>query len=252
MGIASASKRFDFDIWNFSPERQEGKEFDQLDESIQRLYLHINFMVYLLWDLPYSVVHGSVRELALGMKANLEHEDWPQSEYYKKAQEIAPRYLDRISELHASHRGVTVTDLFRSDSRGYPGTSLVPPSATDESRDAYNIVSLSNELKQALWTGTPRVDICLPFIAIQGEVRNPPPEPPPPPRTFVSESDLAKYGPRISHLTLKDLYIKPLTTYQKAAVTAFSSNGVLRPTTQTSGARIEVHLETEDQIQTGG
>jgi hypothetical protein len=247
--VATNTKRFDFDIWGFSPEKREGKEFKDIGENNQGLYRHINFMVYLLWDLPYSVVHGPVRELALGMKANLEHDEWPTTDdYYKQAQRTAPGFLGRIADLHASHRGVTVTDLLRVDSRGYPGT---PTNPIHESRDAFNIVRLSNDLKRALWDADTRVDICLPFIDIQGTDRDTAPEP----AKFVSAEDVAKYGPRINHLTLRDLYIKPLTTYQRAAVAAFGMNGVFRPTSQTKGTLIEVTVESttdENEPSTGG
>jgi hypothetical protein len=209
------SKPLWFDITLFAPDRHTNNKHSRKNREV--VYRHINFMVHLLWGVPYhgpasrATVHGPVHLLANAMKQNVSDRDWPTE--FASAAPILKHHLPKIIKQAGKAGNPAVSDLYFGVNR------------PDTYRYAAIIEAcrcLRDELEAAGF------DICLPFIeAYDSKV---------PPDSNIFSS----YSTKLTNLTLMDLYINPvLSGTQKNAVGRLIRGGVFRPRGQQSGISIE-------------
>jgi hypothetical protein len=117
------------DIRDYSPDYidvvaagVDGSDLVENRRESANVYHHINFMIHLLWDIPYHAedsddasVHGRVDRLAEAMRDNLTREfespdprsgGWPSQ--LGAAARIMPGHLNGILQLPSVTGGVTV------------------------------------------------------------------------------------------------------------------------------------------------
>lgn len=199
-----------FDIKEYAPDRNE-KDMTAENEALYRI---INFMIHLTWEMPYSVVHGPVRDLALGIKNNVTREDWP--EEFAAARDIMPAQLENFAELYSATLGTTVADLFTEEARG--------ADEHDPALDRYALVEHAVEMRDALVAVG--LDLCLPFIAAQGDQREGPAG------KLVDRYQFDIHAPEIGGYTMMDLYIRPYRSFSdegRAAIRWCKNNGIFSP-----------------------
>jgi len=264
------------DIRDFAPDYVDAQVSGVSGEDLvnnrmdsANIYHHINFMMHLLWGVPYHAedeeevsVHGRVDLLAQAMLVNLNppaglpsndprRTGWPSQ--LGAAARIIPDHLNGIRELDSVQDGITVKQLFVEDARG-----------DDIADDRYEIITRCFQMQDDLMVAG--LDICLPFLTIQGRPADDRPLPPNdkngnPDRRLARESTFNAHSPNLKktngdYLTLKDLFVHDQCDFDRntlTAVGAFRNDGIFRPRSQNVGSPIAMSShEGEVGPMTGG
>ena len=193
-----------FDIKDHTPHKD--KPYDQLKVHVRQTYHEINFMVHLLWELHYSVVHGEFRDLIPEVLEKIKPENgWPSE--YAAARPILEQYLGDMASEQVVQDGLKHLDLYL----GY-------------NADARGFVQLSSDLRDALLQADPRFRLCLPYIDLQQDEAYVPIDP-------VQLNDAAG---KIARFTILQLYWDPNARDEKQAILYLRREGVLRTRTSST------------------
>jgi hypothetical protein len=230
-----------FDIRDYAPDHVKnpnrlGKELISDRSGSAEQYRHINFMVHLLWGIPYyavdadenfdpdtTTVHGRVDFLAKAMLVNMgktvsnpqppgipgppQGAEWPSQ--LGEAPEIMEPMLRFILTLPAVTAGATVKQLFNYDSRDQ-----------DPRTERFAVVRECIDMIDAL--DARGYELCLPFTTIQGRNRLDPPIPwdlnDRNARRLVDATWMERHTSRLKYgddheggryLTMKDMFVGP-------------------------------------------
>jgi hypothetical protein len=218
-----------FDIRAFTLDR-DGSPTPQ----VQSAYNHINFMIHLLWGVPYhstdhdlypgrsrATIHGPINLMVDAALANIHSDTWPTQFARAKISGVnhSLQLLDRIRSraINGNPKNPTLIQLFTTAATGSPGNEWRPIINACIAYKEYLAQAPSQQNHN-----TPALDLCLPIIEAQAN----------PPHSLVPIDDFLNHKDGLNKVTMLDLYINPLIkgdSVRNAAVMKFKDNGVFRP-----------------------
>jgi hypothetical protein len=195
-----------YDIKMHSPHKGLDDRDPDFNETAKLTYYEINFMIHLMWGLPYSVVHGKFSDLIDGILGNVNSDTtWP-TPYYG-AKNTLTTVLNDIKQMDAVQNELIHLDLY---------LARVP----DDS-DERAFINACDALRDSLIAISPRFRLCLPFIEVQNDSSH----------TFPDDhqkDDIRRWSRDIQHFTIYSLYSSTEALAKKSAVRNLRQRHVLQ------------------------